>query len=252
VTPVVSIDPIPTDLLPALVVLVTALAIVAQHFLRGAQRGMREPSPRDHWIRQAIAGLVMAAMAMATALAARFDLVALLVPTSAIVDALPWMASAMVIVIAGSLVASRRPGFRAHYPEAPIDRWTREHWMANATAWASYLFGYELLFRGLCLGVLCQAWGTTSGVAVTTALYAVAHLPKNLNESLGSFPMGVVLAALTLAGGSVLPAFALHVVMALAADSFALWSPESRRASVDDGALGNAHASHPAPEGRRG
>ena len=61
-----------------------------------------------------------------------------------------------------------------------------------------------------------------AAIAITTAIYVVAHLPKSLSESLGSFPMGVLFAHLSLTGGSVITAWVLHVCMAVLADTLAV------------------------------
>lgn len=226
---------------PAFTVGLVALALVAQHFLCEGARGAE-----GHWLRQAAAGVAMVALVAVAAVVlelAPYEL-GLALPQSA--AAMGWAGLAMGVMVTGSYLASRQPDFRRHYPEAPVDRWRPRSWLANTAAWAVYLVGYELLFRGLCLGVLCSIWGTVSGVAVTTALYVVAHLPKNLSESLGSFPMGVVMAALTLTSGSLVPAFALHLVMAVAADTLAL------RAAVGEGGGRDVNAPHPASEGSGG
>lgn len=51
-------------------------------------------------------------------------------------------------------------------------------------------------------------------MAAGTAIYVLQHLPRGPGECLGSLPMGVVFALMTLDTGSVLSAWLLHVLIA--------------------------------------
>lgn len=238
---------------PAIVVAVVALAIVLQHFLRHPPRRPRAAaSPRGHWQRQAGVGLLLVAVSLGAARWLARDGESLGLTWGTTHRVLGWAALVAGVMALGSFVGSRSEGFVEHYPEAPVERWTTKRWLANAGAWAIYLAGYELLFRGLCLSVLVEAWGVSSGVAVTTALYAVAHLPKNMSESLGSFPMGVVLAALTLGSGSLGAAWMVHLLMALSADGFALLGRSDADSSERHGAVGDVDPAHATAQRSRG
>ena len=65
------------------------------------------------------------------------------------------------------------------------------------------------------LFTLAGAWGAWPALAVTAALYALAHLHKPMmGETLGSLPMGFLFGAMCLATGSFVPAFLLHLAIA--------------------------------------
>ena len=206
----------------ALTVSITAAALVVQHFLRRSSPLAGLGPARQHAALKVGAGLVLG---LAAVLGAALDpgglsRVPMGLGTPAAV--LPGLVLALVLVMAGVWVVSRSARFARDYPEAPIEAPDRKSWAENAIAWAIYLAGYELLFRGLCLHASVELLGLVPGVAVTTALYVVAHLPKSLGESLGSFPMGVLFAALALGGHSVLYPWLLHLAMAVFADTLAL------------------------------
>lgn len=206
-----------------------ALAVVLGHFVR--QIPLRGWDPlRAHWALQAASGLIMLAVALITGLVVLDRAPASLGLTlGQPSEAALWWLIPLVVLVPGTFLASRGAAFANDYPEAPVKAWTRARWWTNAATWAVYLAGYELLFRGLCLAVLVDELGVVPGIAATTALYVLAHLPKSLAESLGSFPMGVVFAQQVLLGQSILLPWTLHCVMALSADTFALVGPRHPR-----------------------
>ena len=108
------------------------------------------------------------------------------------------------------------------YPEILAPRWSWRLRLESAGAWALYLAGYELFFRGVLLFVLAERIGAWPAIFVTTALYAFAHLPKDAGECAGSIGFGVALGAMTLWSGSVLPAGLLHVLIAVSAETLAI------------------------------
>ena len=87
--------------------------------------------------------------------------------------------------------------------------------MKNALGWTIYLFGYEILFRGILLFPLVTEFGVWQAIAVNVALYSATHIPKGLDETIGAIPLGIVLSLLTLQTGTIWIAFLVHVTMAL-------------------------------------
>ena len=85
----------------------------------------------------------------------------------------------------------------------------------NALGWAAYLFGYEILFRGILLFPLVAEFGVWPAIAVNIALYSSTHIPKGLDETIGAIPLGIVLCVLTLLTGTIWIAFFVHLAMAL-------------------------------------
>lgn len=205
----------------ALAVSITAAAIALQHFLRRSALWPGGSAGDRHAALKVGAGLIMGLGAGLGAWWVTDARPLLPMGIGAPREILLLLLGSMVLIFGVTLLASRGAGFRREYPEAPIDRPDAASWRKNALAWVVYLAGYELLFRGLCLHVLVELLGVVPGIAITTALYVVAHLPKSLTESLGSFPMGVLFAALALGGQSVLYPWVLHVAMAVFADTIA-------------------------------
>ena len=116
-------------------------------------------------------------------------------------------------------LSSRRPAHRASYPQARPERWTAREWATNATSWAIYLLGYELLFRGVLLFTLADALGSWVAIVISTGLYTLAHLPKHAGETAGCVVMGVAFGALALATGGMWAPFVLHLLIAVTSDS---------------------------------
>ncbi|MBC7895124.1 MAG: CPBP family intramembrane metalloprotease [Cytophagaceae bacterium] len=75
----------------------------------------------------------------------------------------------------------------------------------------------EILFRGILLHRWAARWGTTAGVIVSSALFAIGHV-----ELIGHFVFGVALAALYVRTRSLWVPIAAHVVNNAFAISFAI------------------------------
>lgn len=92
----------------------------------------------------------------------------------------------------------------------------------NAFTWIAYLFGYELMFRGLLLFTTVEFMGAWPAIILNTALYALVHIPKNLEETIGAVPLGLLLCLITLSTGTFWVAFGVHVCLALSNFFFSL------------------------------
>ena len=125
-----------------------------------------------------------------------------------------WVVAAVVCLTSVAL-ASRQPAMRERYPEARVARFGAAARLADALGWLVYLYGYELLLRGVLLFPLVALVPLGAALALHSALYALAHLDKPLAEILGTVPMGFVFGWLAIETGSVLPGFALHAAIAI-------------------------------------
>lgn len=110
--------------------------------------------------------------------------------------------------------SARKPKNLLNYPQIRVAIWDTKTFRLNLLGWAIYLFGYELLFRGILLFPLVEAYGVWLAIAVNVAFYAATHIPKGLDETIGAAPLGLVLCLLTLMAGNIWIAFLVHVVMA--------------------------------------
>jgi hypothetical protein len=126
-------------------------------------------------------------------------------------------------------LARKSPADLANYPQyLPAPGFPLASALAlEIGAWALYLWAYEFAFRGMLLSMLLPA-GVAVAVAVQTGLYAFAHLPKNAKESAAALAFGLAASAMTLAWNSVVPAFLVHLALALGNDlSCALKNPRT-------------------------
>jgi membrane protease YdiL (CAAX protease family) len=110
--------------------------------------------------------------------------------------------------------SAKKPKNLVNYPQIRAQNWDTKTFRYNLLGWAVYLFGYELLFRGLLLFPLVEAYGIWLAIAINVALYSATHIPKGLDETIGAAPLGFLLCLLTLMAGNIWIAFLVHVAMA--------------------------------------
>ncbi|XOV94647.1 MAG: lysostaphin resistance A-like protein [Bacteroidota bacterium] len=124
--------------------------------------------------------------------------------------------------IAIPLIASsaKKPETLEKYPQIRQKQWSGKTVLINITGWSAYLFGYELLFRGLLLFPLVDRFGVWPAIAINTTLYSTTHIAKGLNEAVAAIPTGILLCVLTLMTGNIWIAFLVHLIIALT-NSFA-------------------------------
>jgi len=143
------------------------------------------------------------------------------IPLAALGVALPrgWVSLGTTVALTGvavlvSLTNPRRRLVTGEYPMIRLAQWSGATVLANTLSWMLYLLAYEFMFRGLLLYAFVPL-GVTLAVAVNVSLYVTTHLVKNLQEGVASFPFGILLCGLTLYSGSFLPAFVIHLALAL-------------------------------------
>lgn len=172
--------------------------------------------------RKATGGLVFAAAVGLSAVLAGLD------ARSAgllLVDPVIGLAGAGACLVGMGGVAaysSTRPGSWAHVPELRAHTYDRVRLAKLVGAWTVYLLGYEALFRGVLLFVLVDALGELRGVAVMTAIYALAHLTKRPGEAFGTLVVGPIYGWIALRSGGFWPVFLAHLGTALLAELVAI------------------------------
>lgn len=120
----------------------------------------------------------------------------------------------LLIVIPLAAFSAKKEKNLVNYPQIRAKVWTTKTFRLNLIGWAVYLIGYELLFRGLLLFPLVEAYGIWLAIAVNVALYAATHIPKGLDETIGAAPLGFLLCLLTLMAGNIWIAVLVHIGMA--------------------------------------
>jgi membrane protease YdiL (CAAX protease family) len=126
-----------------------------------------------------------------------------------------WSSGLMILIIPLTFLSSGKPANLINYPQIRARLWTRKITVMNIVSWIVYLFGYELLFRGILLFPLAGEFGVWPAIAINTAFYSITHIPKGLNETIGALILGLVLCILTLISGTIWIAFFTHVALAL-------------------------------------
>ena len=126
-----------------------------------------------------------------------------------------WIVGLAVIIVPVAMMSAKNPKNFANYPQIRAKEWNNSLKMKNALGWAAYLFGYEILFRGILLFPLAAQFGVWPAIAINVALYSSTHIPKGLDETIGAIPLGIVLSLLTLLTGTIWIAFFVHLTMAL-------------------------------------
>lgn len=138
-----------------------------------------------------------------------------------------WILGMGVPVIIAAWFSGANPIVQAKYPEAKLDFWSRSQAIKFALAWWFYLFGYELLFRGLWFLGMTPVLGFWPAIFLNVSLYSITHIPKGPDEALAAIPVGFLLCLATYATESVWAAVCIHVLMAWFGNYFA-WKRVSK------------------------
>lgn len=125
-----------------------------------------------------------------------------------------WILTLSLIVVPLVWFSAKKPKNWVNYPQIRNKFWTPKIFYINLVGWAMYLFGYELLFRGILLFPLVPIIGFWQAVFINTALYSATHIPKGLDETIGAIPLGIILCYLTYESQTIWIAFIVHVIMA--------------------------------------
>ncbi len=134
-----------------------------------------------------------------------------------------WIGILSVIIVIINFIAARHPDNLKTYPQIRIKQWSGSLFLLSAVGWMVYLFGYELMFRGLLLFSCLPVFGYWPSIAVNVSFYSLVHIPKGLRESLSSLLLGFVLCVLTIWTGSIWIAFFTHCVLAITNDIFSIY-----------------------------
>ncbi|PIQ46960.1 MAG: hypothetical protein COW03_17575 [Cytophagales bacterium CG12_big_fil_rev_8_21_14_0_65_40_12] len=135
---------------------------------------------------------------------------------------LAWIFGLGAIIIPMNFFNSKKEKNLAFYPNVREKEWTKAMVAKNAFTWVAYLFGYELMFRGLLLFSTIPLLGEWPAIVLNASFYALVHVPKNLEETIGAIPLGIILCLITITTGTIWVAFFVHITLALSNFFFSL------------------------------
>lgn len=133
-----------------------------------------------------------------------------------------WILGIACIVVPMNFFNSKKEKNLAFYPNVREKVWSKKLVAINAFSWCAYLFGYEFMFRGLLLFSTAALIGDWPAIVLNAAFYALVHVPKNLAETVGAVPLGILLCLITLTTGTIWVAFFVHITLALSNFFFSL------------------------------
>ena len=144
-------------------------------------------------------------------------------------QSLTYIAIMGIMILLLNFFAGKNPERLQDYPQMRIANWNKKILAINAVGWILYLLAYEILFRGILLFLCYDSFGFWPAVAINLGLYATTHIPKGAGETFGAIPYGLLLCFITVSTGSILVAFATHLIMALSNDLFSIYhNPEMK------------------------
>jgi membrane protease YdiL (CAAX protease family) len=125
-----------------------------------------------------------------------------------------WIAILSIVAVPLAYFSAKKPKNLINYPQIRAKIWTRKIFYINLLGWAIYLFGYELLFRGVLFFPLVEELGIWQAIMINIALYSATHIPKGIEETIGAIPLGIVLCLLTWESEMIWIAFFVHLAIA--------------------------------------
>ncbi|MFT6396331.1 MAG: membrane protease YdiL (CAAX protease family) [Bradymonadia bacterium] len=125
-----------------------------------------------------------------------------------------WALGITAVALPFVLISGRKPAMHEQYPEIRTREWTPSLAKRSLAAWALYLLGYEVFFRGLITLGAVSLFGLWPGLSVATALYVLAHLRKGASETFACIPMGFVFGMAAVQTGSIIAPWLAHIVFA--------------------------------------
>lgn len=135
-----------------------------------------------------------------------------------------WIVGLSLLCLVVNLFACRKPDHLEMYPQirTPLP-WSKNLYFFSSLTLVLYTLAYEIMFRGYLLFTCEAEMGATLAIVINTAIYALVHIPKGWKETVGAFPMGVVLCWLTLESGNIWIAVVVHIALALTSEWLSIY-----------------------------
>ena len=124
-----------------------------------------------------------------------------------------WTLGLSAIIIISNYILAKKDKNLAINPEIREPEWSKKMLVKSVATLSFYLLGYEVMFRGILLFATAELFGAWPAIVINVAIYILVHVPKNLEESIGSIPMGIILCLITLTTGTIWVAFFVHIAL---------------------------------------
>ncbi len=134
-----------------------------------------------------------------------------------------WMTILCICVLPIGILSGKRPLIQKTYPQIRISKWNIQMILISALTWILFILGYEFLLRGLLFFSCLRAFGFFAALLINTAVYALFHLHKGLQEMAGSLVFGVIICTAVYFSGNIWPAAGAHIVLALSTEWSAIF-----------------------------
>ncbi len=135
-------------------------------------------------------------------------------PSETFLATILWIIALSAIIIPLAIYNAKKPKNLVNYPQIRAREWSNKLIWGNLIAWAAYLLGYEMFFRGVLLFPLVESLGLWPAIAVNVVMYSATHIPKGMDEALGAIPLSIIFCLLTVFTATIWIAFIVHVIMA--------------------------------------
>lgn len=143
------------------------------------------------------------------------------------VEAWYWILILSPVLAGATWLGARKPDSQNMYPEIRLKSWNWMTFTLSILGWAVYMLGYEFMFRGFLLFAGARAVGVWPAIIISTILYALIHVPKNMQEAIGAIPLGILLCIITFRTETIFVPMVVHIIMAIANNWFSLkYNPE--------------------------
>jgi len=135
-----------------------------------------------------------------------------------------WILGLSLLCTIINFFAAKKPDHLEIYPQIRTPQpWSKSLLFGSALTLFLYTLAYEVMFRGYLLFTCKNELGIELAIVINTAIYALVHIPKGWKETVGAFPMGIILCYLSLSSGSIWIAVAVHVALAWTSEWFSIY-----------------------------
>lgn len=144
-----------------------------------------------------------------------------------------WIIGLSLVCIIINYFACKKEDHLKIYPQIKTPHpWSNSLTITSSLTLVIYTLGYEIMFRGYLLLTCEKELGIILAIVINTVIYALAHIPKGWKETVGAFPMGIILCWLTIKTGNIWIAVFVHIMLALSSEWFSIAEHKKRLKTI--------------------